>query len=157
MSSCNFKNFKHVFQSFFNSCFRILNYITLYESALFFLCMCSVGFIELKLPFFFFWTSFDSLHKFRDVLEEIFVNKVFTGLLLTSVVIELTVSFVRRYFLLIFKNVIKYPHAIVCSIAFSAHKYQMTENHLLHKPKPNVFAKDNVRLLPFSQKRAIFS
>ena len=146
MSSCTFKVFNQVFPSFFNSCFRILKYITLYESALFPLCL--VGLIELKLLSFF-WTSFDWLYKFRDLLDEIFVNKVSAGLFSMSAVKELTVSFLRRDFWLIFKNVIKYPHGIVCSIAFSAHNYNMTENHPLHKPKPNVFIMDNVWLLPF--------
>ena len=153
MSSGNFKVFNQVFQTFFNSCFTILNYITLYESALFTLCLCSVGFIELK-NFFLLWTSFDWLYKFRDLLDEIFVKKVSTGLFSMSAVKELTVSFLRRYFLLILKNVIKYPHGIVCSIGFSAHNYNMTENHPLHKPKPNVFIMDNVRLLPFFKEKS---
>ena len=153
MSSGNFKVFNQVFQTFFNSCFTILNYITLYESALFTLCLCSVGFIELK-KFFLVWTSFDWLYKFRDLLDEIFVKKVSTGLFSMSAVKELTVSFLRRYFLLILKNVIKYPHGIVCSIGFSAHNYNMTENHPLHKPKPNVFIMDNVRLLPFFKEKS---
>ena len=148
MSSCSFKVLNQVFPRFFNSCFRILNYITLYESALFSLYLCLVGFIELKL-FFFFWTSFDCFYKFRDLLDEIFVNKVSTGLFSKTAVKELTVSFLRRYFLLIFKNVIKYPHGIVCSIVFSAHTYNMTENHPLQKPKPNVFILEKVWLLPF--------
>ena len=148
MSACNFKAFNQVFQSFFNSCFRILNYITLYESAFFSLCLRLVGFIELKL-FFFFWTSFDWLYKFRHLLDEIFVYKVSTGLFSMTAVKELTVSFLRRYFLLIFKNVIKYPHGIVCSIVFSAHTYNMTENHPLQNPKRNVFIMDKVWLLPF--------
>ena len=153
MSSCKFKVFNQVFQTFFNSCFRILNYITSYESALFNLCLCLVGFIEIKILFFFFWSSFDWPHKLRDVLDEIFVNKVFTGLFSMSAVTEVTVSFLRKYFLLIFKNVIKYPHGIVCSIAFSAHNCNMTENHPLHKPKPNVFIMDNVWLLPFFHRK----
>ena len=73
-----------------------------------------------------------------------------------SAVKELTVSFLRRYFLLILKNVIKYPHGIVCSIAFSAHNHNMTENHPLHKPKPNVFIMQNVRLLPFFKEKKHF-
>ena len=154
MSSCNFQVFNQVFQSFFNSCFRILNYIILYESALFSLCLCLVGFIEIKLLFFFFWISFGWLYKFPDLLDEIFVKKVSTGLFSMSAVKELTVSFLRRYFWLILKNVIKYPHVIVCSIGFSAHNYNMTENHPLHKPKPNVFKMDNVRLLPFFKEKS---
>ena len=154
MSACNFKVFNQVFQSFFNSCFRIPTYITLYESAFFSLCLRLVGFIELKLLFFFFWTSFDWLHKFRDVLDEILVNKLSTGLFSMSAVKELTVSFLRRYFLLIFNNVIKYPHGIVCTIAFPAYNYNMTENHPLHEPKPKVFIMDNVWLLPFSKEKS---
>ena len=157
MSTCHFKVFNQVFQTFFNCCSRILNYITLYGSALFTLCLCLVGFIELKLLFFHYWTSFVWLYKIRDLIDEIFVNKVSTGLISMSAVKELTVSFLSRYFLLIFKNVIKYPHGIVCSIAFSAHNYNKTENHPLHKPKPNVFIMDNVRLLPlFKEKSNIF-
>ena len=120
--------------------------------------LCSVfvfsRFHRIKITFFFFWTSFDWLHKLRDVLDEIFVNKVFTGLFSMSAVKELTVSFLRRYFLLILKNVIKYPHGIVCSIPFSAHNYNMTENHPFHQPKPNVFIMDNVRLLPFFKEKS---
>ena len=111
----------------------------------------------IKITIFFFWTSFDWLYKFRHLLEEIFVNKVSTGLFSRTAVKELTVSFLHRYFLLTFKNVIKYPHGIVCSIVFSAHDYNMTENHPLHKPKPNVFIMDNVWLLPFfTEKSNIF-
>ena len=92
----------------------------------------------------FFWISLDGIYKLCDVIDEIFVNKVFTGLFSMSAVEKLTVSFLCRYFLLIFKTLSQHPHGIVCSIAFPAHKYNMTEDHPLHKPKPNVFIMDNV-------------